>query len=187
MLTGLNSPSYFNTLSDHRHGKKCSKCALQLKSSPSCSNSGCISSSTLPTESSALMTLVAQKSDVISTACTGIPIYWPVKGPSFLETFPVGHASDGPGMLPFDIDTRGTIPHAYSKDCERHTTPGSPCSECLDIVPSLEHMVSVAQDIKPHVHYRYCSHFDMVKVARQYAEETNHLKLKVFFFAYIKL
>ncbi|KAG2338518.1 hypothetical protein BDR05DRAFT_951816, partial [Suillus weaverae] len=178
MLTGLNSPGYFNTLSDHRHGKKCSKRALQLKSSPSSSNSGRISSSTLPTtESSALMTL-AQKSDVISTACTGVPIYWPVRGPSFLETFPVGCASDGPGMLLFDIDTRGTIPHAYSKDCERHTTPGSPCTECLDIVPSLEHMVTIAQDIKPQVHYRYRSHFDMVQVARQYAEEANRLKLK---------
>ncbi|KAG2758116.1 hypothetical protein P692DRAFT_20813650 [Suillus brevipes Sb2] len=97
------------------------------------------------------MTL-AQKSDVISTACTGVPIYWPVRGPSFLETFPVGRASDGPGMLPFDINTRGTIPHTYSKD--------------------------FTQDIKPCVHYHYRSHFNMIKVAHQYAKETNHLKLK---------
>ncbi|KIK37640.1 hypothetical protein CY34DRAFT_15586 [Suillus luteus UH-Slu-Lm8-n1] len=108
MLTGLNSPGYFNTLSGHRHGKKCSKRALQLKSSPSSSNSGCISSSTLPTESLALMTL-AQKSDVISTACTRVPIYWPVEALHF---------------------------------------------------------------------WRLSPHFDMVKVARQYAEETNRLKLQ---------
>lgn len=126
-----------------------------------------------------ILITLAKDSDVISTACTGVTIYWPVRGPSFLETFPVGRASDGPGTLPFDIDTRGAIPCAYSKYRERHATPGSLCTECVGIVSFLEHLVSVTQDIKSRTHYRYRNYFDMVQVVRQYAEEVNRLKLRV--------
>ncbi|KAG2045362.1 hypothetical protein BDR06DRAFT_852502, partial [Suillus hirtellus] len=110
--------------------------------------------------------------------CHGVTIYWPVREPSFVETFPVGRASDGPGTLPFDIDTRGAISCAYSKYCERNATPGSLCTECVGIVSFLEHLVLVTQDIKLCTHYRYRNHFDMVQVVRRCAEDVNCLKLQ---------
>ncbi|KAG2060475.1 hypothetical protein BDR06DRAFT_1053671 [Suillus hirtellus] len=90
-----------------------------------------------------ILITLSKDSDVIITVCHGVMVYWPVREPSFVETFPVGHASDDPGTLPFDIDTRGAISCAYSKDCEWNATPGSLCTECIGIVPFLEHLVSV--------------------------------------------
>ncbi|KAG2091240.1 hypothetical protein BD769DRAFT_1631981 [Suillus cothurnatus] len=99
-------------------------------------------------------------SHVIDT-CPGVPIHWLVPGPSFLETFPVGRASAGQGVLPFDIDTHGNIPCAYSHNCAGTTgTPMSPCN------------------IKSHTKYQFLSHSDMVNITRQYSAENNRLKLK---------
>ncbi|KAG1773502.1 hypothetical protein EDD22DRAFT_767346, partial [Suillus occidentalis] len=112
--------------------------------------------------------------------CPGILVHWSVSGPSFLETFPVGQTSEGLGMLPFNIDTCGITPHAYSKDYEWITlTLGSSCVYCAELVPFIKNLVSIANDIKIHTNYRYCSHFDMVQVIQHYMEENNHLKLKV--------
>ncbi|KAG1753251.1 hypothetical protein EDB19DRAFT_1621754, partial [Suillus lakei] len=110
--------------------------------------------------------------------CPGVLVNWPVIGPSFLETFPVGRASEGPGTLPFNIDTCGITPHTYSKDCEQITqTPGSPCVHCADLIPFIKNLVSIANDVKLHTNYRYHSHFDMVQVMQHYVEENNRLKL----------
>ncbi|KAG2085113.1 hypothetical protein BD769DRAFT_1324334, partial [Suillus cothurnatus] len=111
--------------------------------------------------------------------CPGVLIHWLVPGPSFLETFPVGRASAGQGVLPFDIDTRGNIPCAYSHNCAGTTgTPMSPCSGCAEVVGFIEHLLLLAQDIKSHTKYRFLSHSDMVNITCQYSAENNRLKLK---------
>ncbi|KAG2127739.1 hypothetical protein BD769DRAFT_1335182, partial [Suillus cothurnatus] len=110
--------------------------------------------------------------------CPGVPIHWPVPGPSFLETFPVGQASAGQGVLPFDIDTCGNIPREYSHNCAGTTgTPMSPCSGCAEVVGFIEHLLLLAQDIKLHTKYQFLSHSDMVNIARQYSAKNNRLKL----------
>ncbi|KAG2069992.1 hypothetical protein BDR04DRAFT_1020110, partial [Suillus decipiens] len=112
-------------------------------------------------------------------ACPGVLIHWPVPGPLFLETFPVGRASAGQGVLPFDINTHGNIPHTYSHNCVGTTeTPMSPCNGCTEVVGFIEHLLLLAQDIKPHTKYRFLSHSDMVNIACQYSAENNQLKLK---------
>ncbi|KAG1863130.1 hypothetical protein F4604DRAFT_2030060 [Suillus subluteus] len=156
----------------HRQGKKCLKGRNQADSSPSLSAASGSASS---------ISLHFTPSDTSHTinACPGVPIHWPVPGPSFLETFPVGRASAGQGVLPFDIDTRGNIPRAYSQNCAGATTTSmSPCSGCTEVVGFIEHLLSLAQDTKPHTKYRFLSHSDMVNVARQYSAENNRLKLK---------
>ncbi|KAG2108090.1 hypothetical protein DEU56DRAFT_920517 [Suillus clintonianus] len=84
ILSDLGALGYFNTLSDHRQGKKCLKGLNQADSSPSLSTASSTSSISphfTPSETS-------HATDV--NVCPGVPIHWPVLGPSFLETFPVG-------------------------------------------------------------------------------------------------
>jgi hypothetical protein len=163
-LADLNIPGYFKTLCDHRDGKKCSK-----------------TPHTIPAISSITSVVVASPRPFHTpTSCVGIPIDWPIQGPSFLETFPVGRASEGRGMLPFDIDTRGDTPHAYSKLCDGNSSmPGVPCDRCAEIAPFISHLVSVSEDIKPHTNFRYLSHFSLINQLKHYMTENNRLKLKV--------
>jgi len=146
ILSNLDAPGYFNTLSNHRQGKKCLKGHSLADSSP-------LPSTVSPALSISSHFTLSDTSHVIDT-CPGVLIHWLVPGPSFLETFPVGQASAGQGVLPFDIDTRGNIPCAYSHNCAGTTgTPMSPCSGCAEVVGFIEHLLLLAQDIKSHTKY----------------------------------
>ncbi|KAG0692024.1 hypothetical protein DFH29DRAFT_818403 [Suillus ampliporus] len=55
---------------------------------------------------------------------------------------------------------------------------GLPCNECTDLTVHVDHLIEIAQDLKPHTNYQFLGLAHLQDLARSYAEQVKKLKLQ---------